>query len=400
VGVVQPHPGVITRIIDDTLVLFSEPRQETHTLDGVAGYLWCLLEGQEGPGEMADKLAAATGQPLHQAKKTVEKCLRNWSRHGFLDDAAGAAVSETVLPLVATVHRKGSTAAPRPPADWICLHTVEIAGQAVELRFDDVAIEDCIMPLFDHLATASGAASERAPLRLDISSHGTRYDIFCNADCVAQCHRLDELAPSTERALTQLLLDVLGHEMVLPAAAVLRDGEATVVPAKSGVQRTALTAAHIGAGYGYLCDGNLLYDGRSGVRGLGLCLAIEPGSLAGLASRYPSLADVREHIGPDLKRVRYLPPPASSLSEPRRQPNKWWPVGTIVLPKHRTGRGPELRDACRTDALEQLMGEAYFPDHLLSKRQFSMLAGLLNAVACKELIYDDPDQAAEVLRLL
>jgi hypothetical protein len=75
--------------LDDSAVLFSEPRQELHEFNTMAAVIWCHLEDGKDRAGIAAELVSGMGVGAAEAARFVDLALDTWSLQGLLRDRSG-----------------------------------------------------------------------------------------------------------------------------------------------------------------------------------------------------------------------------------------------------------------------------------------------------------------------
>jgi hypothetical protein len=377
-----PAPKLHFFILDDEGLLFSETKGTFYRLNKSAAFVWCALEeGYDWP-RIGKELAERRGISRAAADRELANLAEHWLGQGLLvratDQIAPAPVS----------NRK--TWRPRFEPEYFDfrIHTYRLLGVPIEVRYGDRELEHRVHPALAHLETAT----EEAPVRtLTVARIRDYAYIFCNDDFIHCGHSLTDLAPRLTFELMSRAIQQQDHILQLHAGAVVAKGCLVLLPGAPGSGKTSLTLRLVAAGCTYVTDEAVLLARDTGrIRPVPLSFCVKQGSVALLEEHFPGLGTLPEHDREDNIKVRYLPPPASSMP-----PEDWAGfAGLVVFPRYVEGAPVRLRPLSRVEAFGRLMDDCVAIPERLALQDAAVLAGFMEGLRAYELIGGDLEAAA------
>jgi|DewCreStandDraft_1066081.scaffolds.fasta_scaffold00108_28 hypothetical protein len=176
-----------------------------------------------------------------------------------------------------------------------------------------------------------------------------------------------------------------GRAYLLHAAAVVRNGGALLLPARSGGGKSTLAVALALHGYGYLTDEVAVVDRRTlRLWPFAKSVALRSGGMQALTREFPGWdeglqpnARIPTPEGLLVGVQRWLPPAAGP----------GFPITHIVFPDYRLDRGAgALHPLGRGEALIRLIGQRYASSEGLDFRAFTLaMTELVRGAACSTL---------------
>lgn len=78
------RPGLLSRTVDDEVVILDRETGQVHRLNVTASYIWDLCDGTRTPDQIAEQLAAAFDQPATEMNDDTRKALNSLRELGLL----------------------------------------------------------------------------------------------------------------------------------------------------------------------------------------------------------------------------------------------------------------------------------------------------------------------------
>lgn len=380
---VRPGPGMHLFYLEDSGVLFSEPRQELFLLNPSATLVWSLLE--EGLDAAAIARALCTDYGVadeRSAQAVVSAALEGWRDKGFLD---GSRNSPPAAP--AANPAKPAEGPPWPGPATHAVRHYRLLDSRFTVRFSTEAQVDAVAPVLQHLA--SEPDSDRGT-SIDIFASPDRVLIYRNGAWYTGCPGIDALAPIVKSCIWMTV--VREHRYFLNIhAGVVSDGDGCLMlPARAGSGKSTLTAALVHEGYEFFSDEiALLESGTLSIFPVPLAICVKHTGIAALVDRYPVLRTLAVHARGDGKCVTYMPPPLDRL--PTTMSAR--PARAIVFPKYAAGSETTLLPVPRAEALQQLLGECMAVAEPLDAARVERLVQWIGAIPCYRLTFGGLDDA-------
>jgi hypothetical protein len=76
---------LLTRVVDDEVVILHRDRQQVHSLNVTATCIWNQCDGLTAPDAIAGRLAAEFGRDSHDVAADVARTLDEFRRLGLLE---------------------------------------------------------------------------------------------------------------------------------------------------------------------------------------------------------------------------------------------------------------------------------------------------------------------------
>ena len=245
-----PTPGVALFFLEDSAILFSEPRQELHELNTMAAVIWCHLENGKDRGGIAAELVAGLGVTPGDAANFVDQALDTWKLQGLLAD------------------RPGPTHPPpqytrTPPDDmpdfgtpaFVTARDYRLLSIGFRLRCTTAADAALLAPIFAHLASTDTPTTS-----FDVVRHNEGIAIYRDGQKLSQCATTEELVPMAHNLVWLECVDLHGFFLELHAGVVGWNGKALVFPANSFGGKSTLVAEFVKRGATYYSDDFAVFD--------------------------------------------------------------------------------------------------------------------------------------------
>ncbi len=361
-------------------LLFSHARQQVFELNETACAIWAELQAGLPRTSSLGELSASRRWSDHD-REIVETAVDAWRELGLIENVADR--DERLRREAAS-----RCAAPRRSASMIGDGSVlerplVVAGVRIDLRFSHRALERRCAVL-----SATFRAPDDAPAAavIRIVARNDSVQLFIDGVPGARV-RPAAFVPALKAALVSVVLERGDYALALHAAALVREGRATLLSGPPGAGKTTLATALSGRAGVMACDDLVLLQNDGRVLPVAFPAAVKSGAWALAEAFEPRLAALPEHLRPDGVRVRYLPVRALAGS---------FPVERLVL-LNRAGKGPSLEAADPVAALDGLLRGAYTPDRRLDADGFAALVIMLRGAECLRLSGAPLDEAVRLL---
>lgn len=385
-----PTPGVALFFLEDSAILFSEPRQELHELNTMAAVIWCHLENGKDRGGIAAELVAGLGVTPGDAANFVDQALDTWKLQGLLAD------------------RPGPTHPPpqytrTPPDDmpdfgtpaFVTARDYRLLSIGFRLRCTTAADAALLAPIFAHLASTDTPTTS-----FDVVRHNEGIAIYRDGQKLSQCATTEELVPMAHNLVWLECVDLHGFFLELHAGVVGcgqpgPNNGCILLPARPGSGKSTLTAALVQSGWDYLSDEVALLDVTTmRVAPVPIALCLKRSGLAPVMEFWPSAKDLVFHLRSDGKRVAYLPPPIERVVPPDAR----MAVRGIVFPRYRKDRDLTWTALSRLDALRRLIDECVAISGRLDVARVGAVVNWIANIPSHELTYGSTADAVSAIR--
>ena len=341
-----PAPGTRIFFLGDEAILFSEPRQELHSLNTVAAVIWCLLqEGLTQPA-IAQDLVTRFTIPLPTAVSFVATALADWDAKGLLANTKGP-TRRPASPGWAP--RPGLPPYPGiapPPADT---RTYRLLTTRFAVRFATTAQFALLHPVLAHLEQP-GASD----ISFDLIPAGDATILYCDKLPLEACASDQMLVPMAYACIWMTTLR--RHEFFLNIhAGVLRSPAGCVLlPAPPGSGKSTLTAALVHTGFDYFSDEVALLSGNGlHVAPFPQAICLKESGIPAVAAFCPEAARLPLHLRADGKHVAYLPPPPERLPKS----DATGTVRALIFSRYAAGAETRCTTLPKTTALARLLDQ-------------------------------------------
>lgn len=382
----RPAEGTHLFLLDESGILFSEPRQEMYVLNTSAAVIWCHLEDGKDAGEIVSELVEAFGLSADQASRFVDAALADWRTKGFL------AGDDTPVPTPVPEPSRPNLP-PWQDGPWVVEKSYRLLSSNIRLRFTDAIQEAVVHPILAHLEGA-GDGPETC---IDLVAFPTGIAVYREKEPMAGCRGINEVGPIVKGLIWTTA--VRDHDFFLDihAGVVNTDSGCILLPAPPGRGKSTLTAALVHAGFTFFSDEvALLEAGTFHVHPVPLALCVKDKGIEPLIGYFPQLRDLPLHNRGDGKRVCYMPPPDGALPG-TRDPQ---PVKAIVFPCYQEGTETTLEPMGTVGALKLLMEECLVVDRRLDKRNVADLIDWVGGLPCYRLRYSVTEKAVSLIATL
>jgi hypothetical protein len=165
------------------------------------------------------------------------------------------------------------------------------------------------------------------------------------------------------------------------------------MPGASGSGKTTLTAAALAYGFQYCSDDLILLTHEPvRIRPVSTCLGLKSGSWNVLSGLIPGIHDLRTHIRPDGKKIRYLMP-GDGIAHNRYSYTKT----CIVFPVWTPGSVTKAQKIGTAEALARLTASGYDLPNRINNEVVASLIRYISGMQCFELRYDSLEDAVRTL---
>jgi hypothetical protein len=317
---VKPPDHLITRTLDDGLIVAPLGGHRLFVMNGSARFIWEQRANGADDSNIPSLMADRYGIGIRQAQSDFRKTLRRWQAEGL----AGPAGSRR--------HYK-------------------IGSIGFSVDYPDRDIEVAVAPILDHMELAAskpprghyerefaiGAEAEQMVLRVD------GIDLLWS-------HALDDIIERLVAEIVTHACDNINWLMSTHAAAVGTHDACILMPGASGAGKSTLTASLLmRPQIRYLTDDIALLD-RENLHVVPVpgALVLKSGSWELLGSLLPALASRTIHRRHD-EDVRYWAPP------PARIANTPLPVRAVVFPRRSDQAEAVLTPLSPLEGLNQII---------------------------------------------
>jgi hypothetical protein len=290
--------------------------------------------------------------------------------------------------------------APALDADDLARHswahttrTVQVFGHRFAVRSTNAAVGRYIGEMY------GGCETSVEPPRtwysvVEVRRDRWPYALYVDEDRATQSERAAAVMNHLTWHVNQRVIESSDEVVLLHAAAASLDGRGVLLPAAMEAGKSTLVAGLVRCGFQYLTDEAAAIDPISlRLRPYAKPLSLDPGS-------WPVLPDLEPDVDPST--AMYL---ADQWQvDPRRiRPDAVagpTAVSVVVFPRYQRGAATQLTALPRSTALVEALEQTFrFHDH--GRRNFTVLARLLEQVRCYRLVSGDLDRAcAEVTRVV
>jgi len=382
----QPAPEARLFLLQEEGVLFQEDRGELYHLNTAATFAWCAREeGYDWP-RIAGLQAASRGVSREVAMRDLCAVTDHWRGQGLLRRP-----EEQSQP-VPGMRRAGPCL--DPAYHDFRSHDCALLGQSMRVRYGDAELESLIHPVIAHLA----AKSDQAPAHIFsiVRILGYVY-LFCDETLLHHGDNPAALAPPLKFHMTEKAVRHCDPILQLHAGAVEIDGWLALIPGQTGDGKTTLTSRLVAAGGRYFSDEVVLIErGTVRVRPVPMSFCVKASAVPLLQRYFPALPALPEYHRDDGFKVRYLPPPRSSLP-PRDHAAV---PRVVVFRRYRQGAKLELRKLTSGEGFGRVMANCVAIPRPLSLTDASSLVALAQGLEFYELSGSDLEEQAEAVAAL
>ena len=354
----QPSASLYRFEVPDGLLLFDGSSKTLFAYNGVARFIWELIEAGRTEPEIVAAVAAQWEISAALAQDDVRAIVTLWRAQGLLasDDEARARASP-----VASV--AASVVPSAPPSEWTCT----IRGTTIAFT---VAAElpTGIRALFSHLETPSVVPQTRMAIAKTPSG-----EFAFAQDGVERLRTGDPALAAGAMSVAVLECIRPGSEWfaLIHGAALARRGQGLALIGASGSGKSTLAAGLMRAGFDYLADDLVALSAPdAAIVPWPLPLSLKPGSIGPLLSQYPDLAQAPRYPTKGVEARLLLPRADVWDADPVR-------LRTLIFPRFAEGAAPEAQRLSSFDALQRLLADrVWLGDPLTEERVRAFLAWL------------------------
>ena len=381
--------GVYSYLLDEELLLFSEPARAIFQLNSSAALIWCCCEEGLSHQSITAELSQTFELPIPEAEAVISTTLSEWESLGLVGQRTNPSISHPEVQ--AETQSAADIARPAVKTDGVQYQkgcSYKLLETVIRIRFSKSCMEHIAQSVFAHLGVSSDVPYD---LSLDVYQNSDGYFLFCNGEQVEWCATEEELAPLLHAYAAGAAYSRTECLIAIHAAAVSNGRECIVLPAKAGNGKSTLTGAMIRSGLQY-CTDELVFLKREthSVQTIPVGIALKPGSWPILKSFHPELEDLPVYLRPDGKHVRYLLPSNLALSSNVAQ---YYPVHSLVFPIYNPEYTTSLSRISPADALCRLAEAGYDMEGGLDRERVTELVNWISGVSCYELRVNDLQEA-------
>ncbi len=394
--------GVVSRLIDDAVVVFDERSGSLHELNPTAGMVWELLDGNR-PQAVRAELSARFDVPEAVLADDVDAVIESFLACGLLSDRHGGEAIVAAPPPTVDATREGRTGCwPERLAELAdAVSGTSTLGpyQAGDLRFvvttDDRDVADELRRILRSLEAPTIEPCEptvRPFVRYFVVRRPTGWSLLFGSDGqLLPLGRRNDVSLVVSTILWHLNQQIVARcdgSVALHAGAISGATGAAIFPGVSNAGKSTLVAGLVRSGYGYLSDEIAMLDPETfTVAPIPKALAFDPGSFAVFPDAEPTVAPPfafglarKWHVDPEV---------LGHVGEPGT-------VRIIVAPQYSPSATPALERLTEREALDVLIGSAF----RLDASGFAYLATLATTVPAYRLTSGDLDATLALIEPL
>lgn len=366
--------------LEDGLVLMRPGVDRLFVLNATAGGIWSDYAQNLPPAAIAARLARRFDIAADQAARDVRAALADWEREGLLDLQLGDIRPEATPP-TASFGAEASAVE--------CVY--QLASTTFRIRYSEPVLYQRLHPLLRHWVTTD---TVNPWTTFEVCATEMDYEWRQEDDEASlYCATLDELIQQALYRVVEYACRQTPWLAIFHAAALGDGASCIVLPGLSGSGKSTLAAALLQSGFEYLGDETILLRRDNGrIVPLPGPLCLKSGSWPALAAYYPMLDTwpIYHRWG---QSVRYLLPRPTD-------PDRSWPVRTLLFPRYVPGGATVLQPIAATAALQYLMAaDTRLPQPLMAADVNTFLAWL-SGVPAYTLTYDSLAEAVTAVREL
>ncbi|MCB1824683.1 MAG: PqqD family peptide modification chaperone [Candidatus Competibacteraceae bacterium] len=366
--------------LEDGLVLMRPGVDRLFVLNATASGIWSDYAQNLPPAAIAARLARRFDIAADQAARDVRAALADWEREGLLDFQFGDMRLEATPP-----------ATPFGVEAPVVECTYRLVGTTFRIRYGEPMFHQRLHPLLRHWVTTSTVNLQTT---FEVCATATDYEWRQEGDEASlYCATVDELIQQALYRIVEYACRQIPWLAFFHAAALGDGASCIVLPGLSGSGKTTLAAALLQSGFEYLGDETIPLRRDNGrIVPLPGPLCLKSGSWPALAAYYPTLDTwpIYHRWG---QPVRYLLPRSTD-------PDRSWPVRTLIFPRYVPGGATVLQPIAATAALQYLMAaDTRLPQPLMPADVSAFVAWLSGAPAYT-LTYDNLAEAVTAVREL
>ena len=84
VGAITPNPAVLSRTLDDEIVLYDTRRGRVHFLNETASQVWSLCDGRRGHDEIVVQMLERFDAPRERIERELEELFETFSQQELI----------------------------------------------------------------------------------------------------------------------------------------------------------------------------------------------------------------------------------------------------------------------------------------------------------------------------
>jgi len=372
----RPSDGVVSYVLDDDVLLFSEPQQRVFQLDATSGSVWLEVSAAEPPSSVARRIADERACTLEEANDYVSCCLAEWRRLGFLGSSAKGRARPT------SGHNN------EPASALATGDMYRVADTRIAISFPDISSREAWDAIAGHLRLDDAGVAEA---QLDIEAFAGGYRMLGRSGDRMDFPDPASVAVGLKEAVLHTVLQRRPDSIALHAAVLASGSGSVLLAGASGHGKTTLAALLNASGMPLIADDVALVSVRPPrVAGLPFAFAAKPGSWDVLRAWFPALDGLAEYQRPDGRIVKYL--------EPVQILEQAGTVSAVFFPRFLPGARLRITRVGKPAALLSMLEEAINAGRWLSAEGFTALCELIDGAAMIGLQYADACRAAEWIK--
>jgi hypothetical protein len=356
----------------------------------MAAFIWCLLDKVGSIEEIASCLASEYHIDNIKALRDTKATIDCFEREGLFTDRQK----------IGPVEKKdGWNITPTGPSlvepiSWAIRRFFQTTNHVFEFCCADASLGKDITVHLAHLERDNEAPFDTRIAILPRNGGRKTWEIFIDGLRFQEGLPKDEVLPHIVTLLFVRACEALEEHLLFHAAVLEKDGTTIVFPGETGSGKTTLAAALMINGCRFFSDEIAVLNVENlCVSPLPLPMSIKPGSVGPLSRYYARLSERPVHQRADGKKVRYLSPPISSLTETFEVSAS---VNYLVFPKYRGGKENRLNMLDKFETMQRLAitGSS---NRDITNRDVEAMITLVEKSPCYEIVYSDLSKAVALL---
>jgi len=356
----------------------------------MAAFIWCLLDKVDSMEEMASRLASAFHIDNIKALRDTKATIACFEQEGLFTDR------QKIKPTGKNDRWNITPTGPSliEPENWAIRQFFQIANHVFEFCCMDTSLGKAITDHLSHLVLDNEVLCNTRLAILPGKGGTKTWDIFIDGLRFTEGLKKNEVFPHIAMLFFVRACEALVDHLLFHAAVLEKDGTTIVFPGEAGSGKTTLAAALMIHGCRFFSDEIAVLNVESlCVSPLPLPMSIKPGSVGPLSRYYAGLSKRPVHQRADGKKVRYLSPLVSNLTETFEVSA---PVNYIVFPKYREGAENRLNMLDKFETMQRLAMTGS-SNRDINKKDVEAMIALVEKSPCYEIVYSDLSEAVALL---
>jgi len=386
--------GVTSYDLDDGAVLFIEDTRDLLRLNPTGAAIWQGLRAGLSFQEIVSSLVDGTGAPADVIEQDIASLIKELEGigvlrpNGFVRRRSSPATSEdsNVAPKGPARQYRGSNVRDLRSED----RSYQLVDFRFRLRTPAGSIECEAARLFSHLHLSDTNSSG---VVVEVVEDGNEWLLLYDNEVVDRCSSASAVIPMLHANILLTAYRTCSCMAALHAAPVIRNDTCVLMPGASGSGKTTLTAAALAYGFQYCSDDLILLTHEPvRIRPVSTCLGLKSGSWNVLSGLIPGIHDLRTHVRPDGKKIRYLMP-GDGIAQNRYSYTKT----CIVFPVWTPGSVTKAQKIGTAEALARLTASGYDLPNRINNEVVASLIRYISEMQCFELGYDSLEDAVRTI---